>query len=190
MGSGIGVELPLLRWVGRRVPLQICRDLWCTDDMLLGYGNLAVANMKNSQGHTNIFANMLAEAEKGERLSDQDVRMEAQNLIIAGTDTTSVTLTYLIYAVLSRAQLQAQIEAEVQTLPDNFRNADVDGLEMLNAVIEETLRLYGAAPGALPRMVPEGGAVMGGFVLPEGTTVTTQAYTFHRDSSLFPDPHE
>lgn len=56
---------------------------------------------------------------------------------------------------------------------------------MLNVVGQETLRLYGAAPEGLPRRVPAGAATMGDCVLAEGTKVTTQAYTFHRDSSFF-----
>ena len=49
---------------------------------------------------------------------------------------------------------------------------------------------YGAAPGGLPRMVPPGGADMGGYFLPEGTTVQTQAYSFHRDPELWPHAEE
>ncbi|KAK3680333.1 hypothetical protein LTR37_021332 [Vermiconidia calcicola] len=188
MGSGIGVELPLVRWVGSRLPLQSCREMFAVNETLLSYGNVAVANMKTAQAHTNIFANMMAEAEKGERLDDEDVRMEAQNLIVAGTDTTSITLTYLIWAVLLRPELQHRVEAEIKTLPENFCDSDVEQLQLLTAVIEETLRLYGAAPGGLPRIVPIGGTVMNDVFLPGGTTVTTQAYTYHRDPKLFQDP--
>ena len=42
-----------------------------------------------------LFTNMAEGA-----LDDSAIAREAQNLIIAGTDTTSVTLTYLIWAVL------------------------------------------------------------------------------------------
>lgn len=109
---------------------------------------------------------------------------------IAGTDTTAVTLTYLVWLVLSRPKLQAQLEAEASTLQDDFREPDVEKLPLLNAVISETLRLHTAAPGGLPRVVPANGATMGGISIPAGTIVTTQAYTYHRDPNLFPNPHE
>jgi cytochrome P450 len=187
MGGGIGVELPLVRWIGRRVPIEICQDLWKGNDYLMSYAKLAVDNMKASRGNTNIFANMMAEAEKGEKLDDLDVQVEAQSLIVAGTDTTSITLTYLLWAVLSEPELQRQLEDEVKRLPDHFRDSDAEKLELLNAIIEETLRLYGAAPGGLPRTVPPGGCTMKDIFIPAGSIVTTQAYTYHRDASLFPD---
>lgn len=190
MGGGIGVELPLVRWIGRKLPIQICQDLWCVNDYLMDYAKLAVDNMKTAQGRTNVFANMMDEAEKGERLDDMDVKTEAQALIVAGTDTTSVTLTYLVWAVLSRPDLQQRIEEEVKGLQEGYREADVEQLELLSATIEETLRLYGAAPGGLPRMVPPEGVRFGDTFIPGGTTVTTQAYTYHRDPSLFPEPLE
>ena len=131
---------------------------------------------------------MMAEAEKGERLDNEDVAIEASNLIVAGSDTTSITLTYLVWAVLSRPGLRVQLEQEVQQLPEDYHDADVEQLELLTAVIEETLRLYGAAPGGLPRVVPSEGVMINGVYIPAGITATTQSYTFHRNATLFPDP--
>jgi cytochrome P450 len=118
------------------------------------------------------------------------VHLEASGLIIAGTDTTSVTLTYLVWAVLSQPTLQAELEHEVAALTSDYGDTDLEKLPLLNAVIEETLRLYGAAPAGLPRSVPPGGVTIDGQVIPAGTTVTTQAYTYHRDPELFPRPLE
>ncbi|KAK3068759.1 hypothetical protein LTR53_013422 [Teratosphaeriaceae sp. CCFEE 6253] len=131
---------------------------------------------------------MMAEAGKGERLDDRDVEIEATNLIVAGTDTTAVSLTYLVYAVLSDPALQRGLVAEVSGLPETYSDANLESLPVLSAVIEETLRLYGAAPGMLPRAVPPSGIALGDFFLPPGTTATTQSYSMHRDASLFPDP--
>jgi cytochrome P450 len=184
--------------------------LWQGQETLSAYGQAAVANMKANGGTTNIFANVMAEAEKGEKLDDEDVRSEAQNLIVAGTgechqsfskahlltdiplplDTTSISLTYLVYAVLSRPELQHQVEAEVHDLSDGFRDSDVERLELLNAVVNETLRLFGAAAGGLPRVVPEQGLQIGSIFLPSGTVVSTQTYTMHRLEELFPRPLE
>ena len=137
------------------------------------------------------FGQMQAQAdarEKQPQLSDLSVRLEATNLIVAGSDTTAATLTYLVWAVLKRPGLQRRLEAEVAALAPDFRDDDLEALPLLNSVIEETLRLYGAAPGSLPRVVPEGGATMAGHFLPAGTVVTTQAFTMHRDGSIFAQP--
>lgn len=189
-GGGIGAELPFVRAIGRKMPFRAAWRMFGANDFLLNYGKIAVKNMKSSKGSQNIFANIMAESEKGEQLDEKDVVLEAMNLIVAGTDTTAVTLTYLIWAVLCRPALQQAIEQEVRSLPPNFKDSDVEALLLLNAVIEETLRLYGAAPGGLPRMVPRGGVELGGYWMPEGTTVTTQSYSLHRDPNNFHNPYE
>ncbi|KAI8281548.1 hypothetical protein K4K60_004112 [Colletotrichum sp. SAR11_57] len=145
---------------------------------------------KGQMGERNIFGTILAGAEKGEILTEFDIKNEAGNFTVAATDTTAVTLSYLIYAVLSRPKLQAEIEAEVSTLPDNFTDADVETLPLLNATISETNRLFAAAQGAFPRRAPSGGLNLEGYMIPEKTTVSAQSYTMHRKEDLFPNALE
>lgn len=162
------------------------------DDVVNDHGALAIHNMRSSQGNnTNLFGQMLAASDDHEKaaLTGKDVREEAGNLIIAGSDTTAVTLTYLVWAVLKDPALQARLEEEVAGLGDQLDMTELEKAPLLNSVIEETLRLYGAAPGALPRIVPNQGMVVAGHQLPAGTEVSTQAYTLHRDPRVFQEPH-
>ena len=76
--------------------------------------------------------------------------VEAGSFIIEGTDTTSSTLTYLIWAVLSSPDLQESLEKEVADKEDTLTDTELEKLTVLHGVIEETLRLYGAAPTPLP----------------------------------------
>ncbi|KAI7203551.1 cytochrome P450 monooxygenase [Hortaea werneckii] len=188
VGGGIGAELPLVQMIGKLLPLQAARELFRNNDYLLDYGMIAVNNMKSQQGGKNIFANIMVEAEKGEKLQEADVQVEATGLLVAGTDTTAVSLTYLVWAVLSHPAIRDALEAEVDRLPQGYRETDLETLPILNGVIEETLRLYGAAPGMLPRAVPPTGVDIGGFYLPPGTVATTQSYSLHRDPNIFPEP--
>lgn len=80
--------------------------------------------------------------------------LEAGNLIVAGSHSTARTLTWLIWAVLSQPNLQQQLEEEVGALDDDFDEAALENLPLLNAAISENLRLYGAAPGAYPEAFP------------------------------------
>ena len=186
-GGGIGAELPLLRAVVKRLPFQPFKNLFQANTYITSQAEVAVANAK-AGGEKSLFAHIISEADKGEQLDDLDVKLEASALIVAGSDTTAVTLTYLVWAVSSRPDLRASLVHELSKLPDQYNDRDLEQLPLLNAVIEETLRLYGAAPGGIPRAVPEGGTTIEGYFFPGGTTVTTQAYTLHRDSTLFPDP--
>lgn len=191
-GSGIGLEIPLIRIIGPYVPLKSFREMFRAEEYLLKYSQRAVTNSrKNSESCRNIFSGLLYETEKdSSALSNMEVAIEAGNLIVAGSDTTAVTLTYLIWAILSRPSLRLQIEEELKGLDDDYSEATLESLPILNATITETLRLYGAAPGSLPRTAPEGGVTLSGFYIPAGTTVTTQSWTTHRDPALFPDPEK
>lgn len=123
-----------------------------------------------------------------EGLSDTEIRNGAAGYIVAGSDTTAVTLTYLNWALCRHPEIQEKLVAELQSLPEDFTDKHLRELRYLNNVIMEALRLYSAAPSALPRVVPPEGATFAGYYLPPGTTVCTQAYSFHRDPAIFPDP--
>ncbi|KAI9710719.1 MAG: hypothetical protein M1820_002552 [Bogoriella megaspora] len=192
VGGGIGFELPLVQAIGKHIPLQASQEIFASNNYILEKSKIAVKNSRRQQSTggrlPNIFASIIQEAEKGDIIDDLDVQSEAIGQSIAGSDTTAATLSYLVWAILSRPTLQAELQKEVTMLPDGYEDADLENLPLLNAVINETLRLYGAGLAGLPRMVPSRGAKMGNHFLPEGTTVTTQAYTFHRDPRYFPDP--
>lgn len=121
-------------------------------------------------------------------LSPMDLTIEVQSYITAGTDTTAVTLTYLVWAVCQDRDIQDTLVRELQSLPESLTHAHTRELPYLDRVIDEALRCYGAAPGALPRDVPATGAILAGHHIPAGVVVSTQAYSLHRDPNTFPNP--
>ena len=184
-------EFPLVHTILRYLPLKGVQKMVTADDVVYDHGAVAIHNMRSGQGNNmNLFGQMLAASDDHEKvaLTDKAVREEAGNLIVAGSDTTAVTLTYLVWAVLRDTALQARLEEEIAGLSDRLDMTELERAPLLNSVIEETLRLYGAAPGALPRIVPSQGMTVGGHQLPAGTEVSTQAYTLHRDSRIFQEP--
>lgn len=189
-GSGINAELPFIGFIARYLPIASLKSMFLPKDYLSTYGRRAITNARaTSASSRNIFAGIIAESEKGSTsLTEEDVVTEATNLIVAGSDTTAVTLTYLVWTTLSNPKLQRELEEEVAHLDEEYDDATLEKLPLLNATIKETLRLYGAAPGSLPRSVPAGGATLANCFIPEGTTVSTQSYTIHRDEDIFPDP--
>jgi len=185
-GNGVGAEMPWLRTVLARLPIKKVQEAFNSSEYILGYATKVVENARKGGSDSNLMATIMAEAEKdGSVVDDLDVRTESTSLIFAGSGTTANTLTFLSYTVLCRPQLQQSLEEEVAGLPEGYRDTDLEALPLLNAVINETLRLYCAVPGSLPRMVPAGGVTLGGHFVPEGTTVSTQAYTLHRDKRLW-----
>ncbi|KAG6001614.1 hypothetical protein E4U43_001282 [Claviceps pusilla] len=134
------------------------------------------------------FFAKLFKAEEDEKLGFDDIVANGQTFIIAGSDTTANTLTYLLWAISKRPDLRAALLKELRALPKDFAESDLRGLPLLNQTIEETLRLYPAVPAMLPRTVPAGGAHLSGYYLKEGTWVGAQAYTMNRDPTIFENP--
>lgn len=99
-------------------------------------------------------------------LTDQEIITEITNLTFAGIDTTGNTFSYLFWELARHPQWQQRIRDELcniifttQGIPEY---KDIANLPILEAVIQETLRLHPAAPASLPRIPPrEGGTILG-----------------------------
>lgn len=197
MISGISVELPLLMWLLTQIPFGPLHGASNLRHRLDRYGEQAIQSYKeyftskqtSPSRTTSLFAKFL-DREKNSELSDKTIVEEASNLIVAGSDTTAVTLTYLVWAVLDprNARVREKLMMELAPLPLDLNSTEIGALPYLNGVLQEALRLYGAAPGSLPRAVPSGGVKLGAFFLPAGTTISTQAFTLHRNPEIFEEP--
>jgi cytochrome P450 len=167
------------------VSAMIYRIRGYADSSLKRYEDHVALNPDNPK--PTLFKHLIAKESSGQ-LDRTALIREGTSYIVAGSDTTAVTLTYLVYAVTRNPGVKAKLIAELQTLPDDFSWEDIRNLPYLNKVIDETLRLYGAASDSLPRHVPSGGAQLAGYNFPAGVTVSTHAYTLHRDPQIFNDP--
>lgn len=182
---------PLLVKIARYVPVPIIKDTAKSEDRLRTYAVQSIDRYKNliSQDPSNpkpTLFTKLFDAKSG--MSYSEIIQEAQGYIIAGSDTTAVTLTYLTYAVCRDSRVREKLVAELAGIPAPITDKSLRNLPYLNQIISETLRLYTAVPFGLPRLVPPEGAQFNGYNVPGGTTVSTQAYSLHRDKSIFADP--
>ncbi|KAL4967440.1 cytochrome P450 [Aspergillus stella-maris] len=123
------------------------------------------------------------------RLPDKSITDEAITFIVAGSDTTATTLTYLIYTLLQPSQDSTlhSLLAELSILPQKYTDKDLIPLQTLNNIILETLRLYSGVPSALPRTSATA-QTLSGYTIPGGITVSSQTYTLHRNADIFPSP--
>ncbi|KAF4335359.1 benzoate 4-monooxygenase cytochrome P450 [Fusarium beomiforme] len=190
--GSIKSTFPTLVSLATKLPLPVFKETAAAVSRLRDYSTEAVAQYKRNlavdptAAKPTLFQKLFKAGEEG--LSDEEIRAEAQAYIVAGSDTTANTLTYLIYSVCKDTGVRQTLVKELSNLPDDFGHADLRELPYLNMVVDETLRLYAAVPSALPRVVPTGGANLAGHFLPSNTVVSTQAWTLHRDPKVFPDP--
>jgi len=113
--------------------------------------------------------------------------------IVAGADTTANALSGVFYYLLRHPSELARLREEVDGEFPREEGADpVDasrlaGMEVLNAVINETLRLQPALPTYTERAPAKGsgGHWLGQRFITEGTAVVAPIYTIHRDPTNF-----
>ncbi|KAI1075139.1 cytochrome P450 [Whalleya microplaca] len=142
----------------------------------------------DAQAPPTLFTRLINNAKGEDTLSHAEITYNAGLYVIAGSDTTSNTLTYLVYRVCKDPAVKQRLVEEVSSLPGDFDTQQLKDLPYLSQVVSETLRLHSAAPAGLPRLVPPSGATLGGYTFPPRTTVLTQAYSLHRNEDIFPEP--
>ncbi|KAK7433080.1 hypothetical protein QQZ08_000009 [Neonectria magnoliae] len=125
--------------------------------------------------------------EKNSVLDTVDMAAECLDHMAAGIDTTGDVLCFLMWELSQPRSLQYQ--RRLQEEAKAKRDLPFDDLPFLDAVLNEGLRCFPAIPMSLPRYVPQGGRVLDGFLLPEKTVVSCQAFSLHRiNEDVFPDP--
>ncbi|KAL5663105.1 hypothetical protein ACJX0J_023213, partial [Zea mays] len=106
------------------------------------------------------------------------------DLFGAGTETTSVTTEWAMSLLLSHPEALKKAQAEIDAVVGNSRRLitadDVPRLGYLHCVINETLRMYPAAPLLLPHE-SAADCKVGGYDVPRGTLLIVNAYAIHRD---------
>ena len=89
-----------------------------------------------------------------------------------------MTLTYLFWELARNPSWQDRLHEELaQISPEDGSDvpaySEVANLPLLDATIQEALRLHPAAPASLPRETPLGGKVLAGHHIPEGVSLVT-----------------
>jgi len=113
-----------------------------------------------------------------------------QALILAGTDTSAVTLEWALSNVLNHPDVLNKARDEIDRkigLDRLMDESDISNLPYLQNIVSETLRLYPAAPMLLPHVASEDCKVAG-YDMPRGTILLTNVWAIHRDPQLWDDP--
>lgn len=111
-----------------------------------------------------------------EKIGMGDVFGTCLTNIGAGSDTTSISLSSVIYHLCRFPNTMQQLKDEIDTMeaagkisnPVTF--AETQQMPYLQAVIKEALRMHPATGLPLGRVVPEGGKVIAGRAIPEGVS--------------------
>lgn len=111
------------------------------------------------------------------------LRGDTRLIIIAGSDTTAVTLTYLLYYIATVPGLQEKLLKEIKEHTEDdgsISNTKLQKAPLLNACINETLRFHPAVAAGVPRKAPPEGVYIRDTWIPGDTVIQVPWYSMGR----------
>lgn len=143
-----------------------------------------------SQGVPDLLDLLLdaADPETGRTMTRDELRDNLLTFIVAGHETTALTLAWALYLCAFDPAVQDRAAAEAQAvLGDRAATAgDMPRLPLIQRIVQETLRLYPPA-ALLSRTAQAADRLCGREVLP-GDTVMLPIYALHRHHLLWDRP--
>ncbi|QLL43605.1 cytochrome P450 [Sulfitobacter pontiacus] len=122
------------------------------------------------------------------QMNTAELRDNLLTFIVAGHETTALTLSWALYLMGFDQAVQQKARAEAQTVLQGraATGADVENLPYIRQIIDETLRLYPPA-GVISRTAQRNDTLCGREVRP-GDTVMVPIYALGRHQQLWDQP--
>ncbi|CAG5857956.1 unnamed protein product [Menidia menidia] len=121
-------------------------------------------------------------------MSLEEIYANVTEMLLAGVDTTSFTLSWASYLLAKHPHIQQQIYSEVaQTLgPGTVPTADdITNMPLIRGLVKETLRLFPVLPGN--GRITQDDLVVGGYFIPKGTQLALCHYSTSLEEENFAD---
>ncbi|GMN34491.1 hypothetical protein TIFTF001_004712 [Ficus carica] len=183
-----GDFLPVLNWFGKDGYEKRVRSLAKRTDAFLQ--GLIDENRRSKERRNSIMDHLLSLQEsQPEYYTDQIIKGFILVLLLAGTETSSVTLEWAMSNLLNHPHILKKLKAELDTQIGQqhlLDEPDLSKLPYLQNIISETLRLYPATPLLVPHYSSDD-CTIGGYDVPRGTIVLINAWAIHRDPNLWDD---
>ncbi|CAH9069437.1 unnamed protein product [Cuscuta europaea] len=180
--------LPILRWVNyKNLEPDLKKLAAKLDSFLQGL----IDEHRRDRGRNSMINHLLSLQEsQPEYYTDQIIKGLMMVMLLAGTDTSSVTLEWAISSLLNHPRLLHKARYEIDNVVGQHRaieEEDLPKLNYLHSIILETFRLFPATPLLLPHYSSED-CKIGGYDIPQGTMLLVNAWAIHRDPEIWDDP--
>ncbi|XLT35016.1 cytochrome P450 CYP82J17 [Arachis hypogaea] len=199
-GFVLSDAIPLLRWIGvegrvLKSMKRIGRDL----DTLIGRwveehkmkGNM-VNSSSEKQDFIDVMLSIVEDDPESGHSRDTIIKAHVMNLILAGTETTSTTMTWILAALMNNKHSLKLAQEEINHHVGKDRKveaSDIKNLTYLQAIFKETLRLYPPTPLLLPHGASSDCSI-NGYYVPKGADVFLNVWKLHRDPSIWSEPEK
>jgi cytochrome P450 len=131
---------------------------------------------------------MPAHDDEGRPMGDWQLRDEAVTLLLAGHETTAVTLAWTCWLLARHPEAAAQAASEADAVLGDrtAAAADLPQLRFCTMIINEALRLY--PPAYVIGRETVRACQIGGYPIPAGATLFMSQWVMHRDPRYFQQP--
>jgi cytochrome P450 len=137
-------------------------------------------------GPMDLLSILLRAQNRGEQ-SDEQLRDEVVTILLAGHDTTALTLTYTWYLLSQNPEARQAVETEIAEEVDGRPTmADVRNLEYVEWAINEAMRLY--PPVYVIFREPTEDVHLSGYDVPEGSALMLSQWAVHRSPRFWDNP--
>jgi cytochrome P450 len=127
----------------------------------------------------------LAQDESGAPLSDEEIADHVFTMLVAGVDTTAISLAWGLHWLSREPAVRTRLTGEIASAFPIGSDKKLLGLPYLDAVYQETLRMYPIVPTPSGRKLKQEVAI-GGFSFPAGVTLVPCTYLVHRLEDIYP----
>ncbi|KAH4036417.1 hypothetical protein HBI09_072710 [Parastagonospora nodorum] len=129
----------------------------------------------------------------GQAMTSDELLSHATGNILAGSDTTAISLRATFYHLLKIPRTYIKLLAEIDAahtrgdLSDPITFAEANQLSYLQLCIKEAMRMHPSCGQLLERVVPAGGMSIASVFLPEGTVVGINPWVVAQDKDVYGD---
>ncbi len=184
------LPIPIPRWVRRWDLMRQDPQVLPSAHRLNEFARETVRRRMEQPEQPDDMLGMLINArdEKGERMTELEVRDEFIDLFYGGHVSTGLGLSWMWHCLDLYPEIAGRVASTVeQSLAGRVPTAaDLPALQYLNQVFSETLRVHPPAPGVTRIAIKDD--TMGGYDIPKGTEIGMNCFVMHRLPAYWKNP--
>jgi len=144
----------------------------------------------HSDGENDLRALMVSSlvGHNGEQTRQKQLRDEIITLLVAGHETTAVTLAWTWYLLSKHSDVEEKLHVELEKVLGGSTPtlSDLPRLNYLRMLIEEVLRLYPPVWMITRKAINDDR--ISEYTIPKGSDVLISTYSLHRHPTFWPNP--
>lgn len=166
----ISKYFPSISFIIKPVVLFFYRDLLRYRDTKLTSISLKIPRRLDCQQDAADFITYIQNSEDPKSaLRPEEIFSNSSFLMMAGSETTATLLSGCTFLILKHPRVYSELVTQIRsrfTSVSEINFSSLAEMPYLRSILQESLRIYPPLPLGMPRVVPDGGAVISGRFVP------------------------